>query len=191
MSVAVAEPMSEWAALLETWRELDVPEGYRAEISEGAILMSPPPGGKHNVIADVVHWVLRSHAPTGVGVFQTVAIEIDGIEKLYVPDAIAAPVAAIRDDGTVLPQDTLIAAEITSPGRANVDRQEKLQAYAQGGMPMYLLIDRVRPSGPAVTLYSDPAGGSYQHVVQVPFGESVRLPEPFDVDLDTSQFPTG
>lgn len=76
MGVAPVEPMSGWEAMLATWRDLDVPECYRAEISEGVIRMNPPPAGKHSVIADSVHWSLRSHAPAGVGVFQTVAVEI-------------------------------------------------------------------------------------------------------------------
>lgn len=179
--------MSGWASLLATWREVDVPEGYRAEIADAAIRMSPPSGGLHNIVADTVHWVLRSSAPGGIGVFQTLGVKIDAVEKLYVPDVVAAAVSRVGDDG-IPSREALIAVEITSPGRANVDRQEKVQAYAAGDVPAYLLIDIVRFSGPTATLYTDPVDGEYQHVVQVPFGESLQLPKPFDADLDTSQF---
>lgn len=32
-----------WEYLLRTWQELDVPEGWRAEIDEGQIVLVPPP----------------------------------------------------------------------------------------------------------------------------------------------------
>ena len=135
-----------------------------------------------------MHWALQSSAPKGVDVFQTAAVALDKTEKLYIPDVVAAPRSSLSMDGSIAPQDVLITVEITSPGNTNVDRQEKLRAYAAGGVPAYLLIDIVRSSGATATLYTDPVGGEYQHVVQVPFGETLRLPKPFDADLDTSLF---
>ena len=46
-----------------------------------------------------------------------------------------------------------------------------------------------RSSGPVVVLHTQPKDGQYQSVVQVPYGEKLTLPPPFDVDLDTSEFP--
>ena len=70
---------------------------------------------------------------------------------------------------------------------ASTVRKER-DAYAAGGVALYLLVDRVG-AHPAVTLYAEPVDGVYRRVVSVPFGESIHLPPPFDVDLDTSQFP--
>lgn len=193
MSAAVeplVEPPSSWATLRATWQEVDVPEGYRAEISEGAIRMNPPPGGKHTFTASKVHRLLLPHTPPGIEVFQSAAVEMPDIEKLYLPDLVVAAEASLRDDGTVAPEDVLVAVEITSPGNANTDRQEKLVGYGRGGVPAYLLIDRVRSTGPVVSLYTELSGGEYTRVVQVPFGETIALPKPFDVDLDTAMFPT-
>lgn len=102
----------------------------------------------------------------------------------------AAPVKSIRDDGTVPSPDVLIVAEITSKRTATTDRQEKLLGYAEGNVPANLLIDRVRSSGPTLMLYTDPVSGEYQHVVQVPFGEPITLPDPFGLDLDTADSPS-
>src|SRR5437868_2575112 len=41
-----------WADVLRTWNELTVPEGWRPEITPGGIVMTPPPSGAHNLIAD-------------------------------------------------------------------------------------------------------------------------------------------
>ena len=66
--------------------------------------------------------------------------------------------------------------------------EEKRDAYAASGVALYLLVDHVG-AHPAITLYAEPADGGYRRVVTVPFGETIHLPAPFDVELDTSQFP--
>lgn len=43
-----------WTFLLRAWQETDVPEGFRAEIREEGIVLVPPPGGPHNLMADTV-----------------------------------------------------------------------------------------------------------------------------------------
>lgn len=42
-----------WEYLLETWRELDVPEGWRAEIDEARIFLVPPPHAHHNGLVPI------------------------------------------------------------------------------------------------------------------------------------------
>jgi Uma2 family endonuclease len=64
-----------------------------------------------------------------------------------------------------------------------------MRGYAHAPVPLYLLIDRYDEDGPAVTLSSDPLDGHYQRTMRVPFGESVELPEPIGLTLDTSDFP--
>lgn len=181
------EPDS-FEALFDVWRHLDIPSGYRADISEGAILMNPPPAPEHNVVAWRTTLTLAGHVPTDAGLFQQVAIKVPEVEKLYVPDLVAVPIAALGGGSVVKPTDVLMAVEITSPSNARRDRKDKLAAYAQGGVRAYLLIDRIGKNA-SVTLCTDPADGEYQHVVRVPLGETIHLPEPFDIDLDTAQFP--
>ncbi|MFD4142930.1 MULTISPECIES: hypothetical protein [unclassified Streptomyces] len=53
----------------------------------------------------------------------------------------------------------------------------------------YLLIDRFDEHGPTATLFTQPQNGAYKHAERVPFGDQVKLPEPFDAVLDTSAFP--
>ncbi|MFC7744083.1 Uma2 family endonuclease [Nocardiopsis composta] len=88
--------------------------------------------------------------------------------------------------------DALLVVEVASPGNADRDRKTKLWGYAHGPVPLYLLIDRWDPvqGEPAATLYSKPVNGRYTNVQRVPFGEAVKLPEPFGFDLDTAEFPS-
>ncbi|MFH8348005.1 Uma2 family endonuclease [Streptomyces sp. NPDC018045] len=81
--------------------------------------------------------------------------------------------------------------EITSPDNASCDRLNKAAAYAEAGVPLYLLIDRFAPPGPTVTLFGEPEDAVYQELQAVKFGEDIHLPEPFDLTIDTSVFPFG
>ena len=175
-------------AMFAVWRELDPPVGYRAEISEGAIRMNPLPASAHALIASLLNEALDNAHLRSLRVFQAVGIKLVDQERLYIPDLVVAPPEALFDLSLVVPGDAQLVVEITSPGNARVDREEKRDAYAAGGVALYLLVDRVG-SHPAVTLYAEPVDGAYRRVVSVPFGESIHLPPPFDVDLDSSQFP--
>lgn len=86
----------------------------------------------------------------------------------------------------MLPDRTLLIVEVTSEADGTVDRTVKRRRYAEYGAPLYLLVDRQeRPR----TLYAGPGPVGYA-VVDGPygFGVPVWLPEPFELELDTSEF---
>ncbi len=73
---------------------------------------------------------------------------------------------------------------MTSEFDAETDRVVKRKRYAEYGAPLYLLVDRVEKT---VTVFSEPGGLGYTRTDGPhPFGTPVRLPEPFDLELDTT-----
>ncbi|MFM9368838.1 Uma2 family endonuclease [Streptomyces sp. Da 82-17] len=102
-----------------------------------------------------------------------------------------------RPDGTLAPRGTfsgqgewastdgvLMVVEVTS-GDSDTnqrDRVDKPRAYAQTGIPVYLLIDRDTCE---VKVHSQPDGERYEMVGTVPFGKTVALPDPVGIELDT------
>jgi hypothetical protein len=44
MSVAFMTEQETWESLLRIWRDLDVPEGWRPELTAEGIIVTPPPG---------------------------------------------------------------------------------------------------------------------------------------------------
>jgi hypothetical protein len=60
----------------------------------------------------------------------------------------------------------------------------KPRAYAQGQVPLYLLIDQLANPG-TVTLFGDPDERAYRACCPATAGRPLRLPEPFGVALDT------
>lgn len=143
----------QWDYLLRTWQELDVPEGWRAEIDEGQIVLVPPPHAHHNGIAAKVQRCLYGNLPDELEIYQTLGVHVAPSDKLYVPDLVVMPSELIdaADPDVSAPMDAseaLLVVEITSKGNAREDRTKKYRAYARAGVPMYLLIDRFDTRGP-------------------------------------------
>ncbi|MFF0449082.1 Uma2 family endonuclease [Streptomyces sp. NPDC004609] len=183
-----------WDELLKAWRELDVPEGWHAEIDEGQIHVVPPPHAHHHHIAAKLHRALYRSLPEDLEVYQTLGIHIAPLDKLYVPDLVVMPGELITsaDSDDTNPMDAaeaFLVVEITSKSNAKDDRTKKLWAYAHAPVPTYLLIDRFDERGPTSTLFTEPENGAYKLTERVPFGREIHLPEPFGLSLDTSVFP--
>lgn len=195
MSVAVhdeheTELLYPRAQLYPDWEELDLPEGWRAEILEGNIVVAPPPANIHNSVAEVLHRILVRATPDALAIHQTQAVELGATGDIYIPDLLVYPREKTPTEGCTVPAEhALLAVEITSPSNANNDRKRKLWGYAHGPVPIYLLIDPHAADGPHVTLYSTPESGAYQDMKRVPYGGAITLPEPFDLKIDTGQFP--
>ena len=190
MSTAAVESQCSWDALLQAWRGLDVPDGWRAEIIEESLTVSPPPSEVHNVVGHFVHRALARSLPDDLGIFQTLGVRVVPLGELYIPDLAVVPLDLLPSPEPPLSAEhAVLVVEITSRGNAERDRKTKLWGYAHAPVPHYLLIDPWDRQGPAVTLHSDPRRGAYQRVERVPYGAKILLPSPVDMVLDTAQFP--
>ena len=195
MSVAVhdeheTELLDLRAQLRTAWEELDVREGWRAEIVKGTIVVTPPPVIIHNRAASRLIRILARAIPDEWEIYPEVGVQIGSTGDLYIPDlTVCPPGIESAEDKVMLAEHALLVVEITSPSNADQDRKRKLWGYAHGPVPLYLLVDPHASDGPHVTLYSTPDAGVYQNSTRVRYGEVITLPEPFDLKLDTGQFP--
>ncbi|MFV2195659.1 Uma2 family endonuclease [Nocardiopsis sp. LOL_012] len=183
---------SRWDYLLRTWQELDVPDGWRAEIvDDNGVVLVAPPSDPHNIIASLVHRALNRVIPDDWHVLQTLGVQVSAIERLYMPDLVVMPEDIVLDPSrSPCPaEEASLVVEIVSRSSRDIDRRKKLAGYAYAAIPLYLLIDAWDEHGPSVTLYEQPDSGRYNHAATVNFGGKVRLPEPFGLELDTSRFP--
>ncbi len=172
------------------WEELDVPEGWRAEILEGTVIVTPAPANRHNAVASDLHKLVNLHERGDWLVLQNQAVQLGATGDIYIPDLVVFPRERFPDKGCIAPAEhALLVVEITSPSNADHDRKRKLWGYAHGPVPLYLLVDPHAADGPHVTLHSQPKHGVYQDTTRVPYGDHVTLPEPFDLKIDTSRFP--
>lgn len=111
-------------------------------------------------------------------------LDLPGSANFYIPDLAVVPAELAKTEGALLPDQTLLVVEVTSPSNAGTDRTAKRKRYAQYAAPLHLLVDRQEGT---CTLFSEPGQLGYTHIQGPhPFGTPVRLPEPFDVELNTS-----
>ncbi|MFE9096201.1 Uma2 family endonuclease [Streptomyces sp. NPDC007264] len=184
------DPEQSWDDLVRFWEEMERPEGSKVEIIEGIITASPSPAYRHNMIAERIHRRLYSVIPEDWGVYQTLAIAVPSRMGMLIPDLVVVPVQERTDADSHIPAALAeLVVEVTSRSNARHDRVTKPAAYATAGIPLYLLVDRWASGGPTATLYGEPKGDVYQVLAEAKFGEAVKLPAPFDLSLDTSEFP--
>lgn len=194
MTVMVDEPLTQLDdVLLDGFLALSTPEGFRAELIDGEIVVTPPPLGDHEqCIAEISYQIVRD-SPNAFHWAGQKGLIVPGGEgrrdNRVIPDMVFAPrelhlFGGAREWMPVEPDGIAMVVEVTStrPGR---DREAKRTGYARAGIPFYLLVDRDEER---VILFSRPDGKEYGHTDQVPFGKTLPLPEPFEIELDTSKF---
>ncbi|GHA08709.1 Uma2 family endonuclease [Streptomyces echinoruber] len=184
------DPEQGWDELVRFWEEMEWPEGSKVEIIEGIVTVSPAPAYRHNLIAARIQRRLYSVIPENWEVFQTLAIAVPSRLGMLIPDLVVAPVRENAEADTHIPAALAeLVVEVTSKSNARHDRISKPAAYATAGIPLYLLVDRWAPGGPAATLYGEPKGDVYRPLSVAKFGEPLELPAPFDLVIDTGEFP--
>lgn len=163
------------------------PRGWRVELIEGDIHVTPPANGEHEEIVSEISGQVRDHHRK-LGRYTGAGLLVPGASKTgkVVPDLVIAPKGSFDDELEFHdPSPVLLVAEVTSSSTAGNDRVKKLRGYARAGIPAYLLIDR--ESGKAV-LCTEPAGDDYVSKAAYDMPGKVPLPEPLGFDLDTSEF---
>ena len=191
MTAIAHEPLTQEEVLLEGFLALDTPEGFRAELIEGEIVVTPPPDGDHeDYISQIVRQVIR-RSRTDMDFSGNKGLKLrsgGGCPKNHViPDGTFAPreLRLFRGADSWMPCDGVaMVLEVTS-SKPEADREAKRRCYARSGTPLYLLVDREASS---ITLFSDPEKGDYRQHCTFPFGKPLALPEPFAFDLDTTEF---
>lgn len=184
--MAMADSEYPYDALEYAMDHMEVPEGYRVEIIEGEIVVSPTPQGPHIKNTTLLQLSLAAAAPSGTDVVQMASIALPETGQRYIPDLLVLPDAILNEPEWLFPGSAaLLVVEVTSPHNARTDRVKKLRGYARSHVPAYLLVDREPRT---TTLFTEPENGAYRRDVKVPFGEKLPLPEPFSGEIDTSEF---
>ncbi|MFD0266855.1 Uma2 family endonuclease [Streptomyces sp. NPDC127106] len=160
-------------------------EGLRLEFIDGVIRSKAMPDGDHGRI---IQWLTRiciQHQPE-LWLHQGMGIKAQEYRTgRAIPDAVLAHEDAFVGQGDWADAEPiLMAVEVTSwdSDTHRRDHVEKPRAYAETGIPVYLLIDRAKCE---VSVYSQPNGRRYENVHIVPYGSDIVLPEPVGITLQT------
>ncbi|MFB8201562.1 Uma2 family endonuclease [Kitasatospora purpeofusca] len=166
--------------LLRTFLALETPPGFRAQLINGEIVLSPPPDGAHVTALSLINRELLRRSSTEVLISGTKGLIVPG--GRFVPDGTVCPEDWFRGkDPWADPAGLLMVFEVTSTDRHR-NRGPKRRGYAAAGIPCYLLVDRGERK---VILFTSPEGDDYTVHTQVAFGKPLDLPAPFSFTLDT------
>ncbi|MEU6313860.1 Uma2 family endonuclease [Streptomyces sp. NPDC047014] len=164
------------------------PDGVRAELLRGEIVMTAGPDLVHNLIVENVQDQIPRKRWARL---QTQDVDIVDEASETVPDLVVLDREAHTGSGRLLPSQ-LITLVVEVASRTSVDRDYvvKRSVYAAGRVPAYLIIDPVSAQCVLLTIpvgAGDEADYRAQRVSK--FGEPLPL-ELLGVELDTSEFGT-
>ncbi|HEX6473393.1 MAG TPA: Uma2 family endonuclease [Streptosporangiaceae bacterium] len=187
---------------------LHVPDSSKVEVIGGRIVVTPAPALEHaSIVQDVNEIFVEARIADPAYNWKSICgsgLDLVGIRDGYIPDL------KVMDRGIyqearragvrfLVPDQVELVMEVTSPSNADVDRRPtqhrdqptKWNGYAKAEIPYYLLIDR-SPKTRRAILYSipDEATGAYLHEESWEFGEVMRLPEPFGIEIPTDEWRT-
>ncbi|GGJ31550.1 Uma2 family endonuclease [Streptomyces brasiliensis] len=181
---ANTERLDEWFERLE---RMPVPEGFRVEIVEGYVFMTPQRDTRWEIIREILLSVVDRFGRK-VRVFSDVRIDFPGHENGFCPDIAKLSDSAKKDDtGHWRYQDVEFVAEVISKGTAANDYGPKKIAYAVAEVPVYVVAD---PYQGRCYVYTDPKDGDYEKRTPVDFGTDIDLTGTVvDLVLKTDDFP--
>ncbi|MFE5089754.1 Uma2 family endonuclease [Streptomyces sp. NPDC056638] len=192
-AAAVEHPCDgEPESLLETANSLmEQHPGYRVEIIGGVITVAPPPDGLH---ANALTTLMIPFLAAGIHGEETKVLQGIGLWLPGGPEDYAIPDLAVVDadfdehpaeNNCYDPAVFRLVLEVTSSNYNN-DLRNKVVAYAEAKIPVYVIVDRKHGR---VHVLTDPMGGGYDsHEVYAP-GQTVTLPDAIGapVTLDVAE----
>jgi Uma2 family endonuclease len=165
-------PQGQWTE--QDWEQLPN-DGNRYEIINGVLYMSTAPSYHHQYIIKQMLFLVGYPAEQmglGLVIFSPVGLFMPNSEPVQ-PDLVI-----IRQENSDIIQDRRIRGvpdlivEVLSPGNADYDEKTKLQAYANAGVPEYVVID---PAARALRLYRLDAPGSYHPPLEYTENDAVTF----------------
>ncbi|MFF4400400.1 Uma2 family endonuclease [Streptomyces sp. NPDC001480] len=172
--------------MFERLETMPVPEGYKVEIVEGFVYMSPQRDTHWEIILDIVEQ-LRTKYPRK-RVKSDVRIDYPGHLNGFATDVtVMAEGAAKTEEGRWRYEDVEFVAEVISKGTATNDYGPKKSAYAKAEVPVYLVAD---PYQRRCHIYTQPKGDDYTTETKINFGDDVDLTDTVvGLVLKTDEFP--
>jgi Uma2 family endonuclease len=175
----------------EEWRALQVPEGWKAELIGGEIIVTPAPATGHAILATRLAAALDGgDVPDGF-IVVTSAVEWEIAAGPLVLAGAPQPDVVVMElaDVARLTAPPLLAAEVLSPSdrallaRSDLTRIEaKRRDYAEGGLADYLEVDR--GDGDLIVRRYELTGGELRVVDRAGRGETIESTRPFAYTIE-------
>ncbi|ARF57035.1 Uma2 family endonuclease [Streptomyces gilvosporeus] len=179
--------LAELDELFARLEQMPVPEGYKVEIIEGTIFMSPQRNIHWQTIRRIVRAVEDRFGMDDL-VTSDVRVDFPGELNGFCPDvAKFTDGAKVDARGRWRYQDIEFVAEVISKGTAANDYGPKQATYAAAGIPVYVIAD---PYIGRIRVFTHPQDGEYKSDLTLVYGEPIDLTEQFPgFTIATDTFP--
>ncbi len=157
--------------------ELMPDDGHRYELIDGALVVTPAPSPRHQIVVLGLYRALHAACPSPLRVLVSpLDVALDNSSVLQ-PDLLVAR----RTDFTErdLPTAPLLAVEVLSPSTRRIDLTLKRDRYQAAGCRSYWAID---PDRPSITAW-DLQDGRYVEAASVAGSEEHAFEHPYPVTL--------
>ncbi|MET7681977.1 Uma2 family endonuclease [Streptomyces sp. NPDC005423] len=158
------------------------------ELIDGSLVFVSPQRDFHATVIDLLVTGLRRTAPPEFKVRREMTVILDSRNGPE-PDVCVVRASAVTGPRLTRFQvaDVLLAAEVVSPDSESRDRDTKPRKYAAAGIPHFWLVEMAGvDEHPVVRVYElDPLSKTY--VLTGIHHTALKLPVPFDIDVDISQ----
>lgn len=176
VSAALAHPIGQHT--IEDWLAMDQPEdGSRLELILGYFHVSPSPSVHHQFAGDELRLLfreaLRRAGRDDLTAVTAVAAEISSLMRTgLIPDVVVIDTPPFGR--SVKAKNLLLAAEVWSPGNTRGERESKVIAYANAGVPYFWALQQGRDGMVSVTAYRLENGQYVEELTAEP-GETVTI----------------
>ena len=153
-------------------------DGFRYELDDGVLIVSPAPSRLHQLAVARLTVILSAACPAGLVVLPGVGVNITRFQH-RVPDVAVVRAGSVE---TFFEETApTLVVEVASPRTRLYDRNRKKDVYQGFGIPAYWIVepDRDRPKLTVFELHS----GAYEQTAHVTGNEEYRAAIPFPVTI--------
>lgn len=180
----IAYPVNGYWTIADLQRMTD--DGLRYELSDGSLIVSPPPATPHLRTTFRLRRLLTGQAPVGMAVLENAGITMADGHTYRIPDLIVLPESALAEDRPAIgPEEILLAVEVLSPDSAGDDLITKRHQYGRAGIPHYWIVDQKQR---LLRVLRHDGDVGYTDRATIPAGQEWRSGDPFDLILDPAEF---
>ena len=114
-------------------------DGNRYELIDGALVVTPAPSRRHQVVSSRLQRALDAACPDDLLVLSAPIDFVIADDTTLQPDLVVVEVAVARDERAPLRPHLVV--EILSPSTRLLDLHVKRERYASAGVPSYWIVD--------------------------------------------------
>lgn len=163
-------------------------DGWRHELVDGALVMTPAPQWRHQSAVVRLLVALDAVCPADLRVVVAPFSVVLGPDTVVQPDLLVAPRSAITDTG--LDGPPRLAIEVLSPSTTHIDLGLKKARYAAAGCPSYWVVDpgSAEPE-PSITAWQL-EDGAYVETATARGRERLAVSQPYAVHVSPADLVT-